>query len=72
MELAREDNKRTVKHAGGRLKACWKGDSTEAARLAATDERIFRALADAVERHAAKDPGARGPAPPVTPRSESQ
>ena len=31
-----------------------------AARLAAADERINRALADAVERHAAKDPGVRG------------
>lgn len=31
-----------------------------AARLAAADERINRALADAVESHAAKDPGARG------------
>ena len=30
------------------------------ARLAAADERISRALADAVERHAAKDPGVRG------------
>ena len=30
------------------------------ARLAAADERINRALADAVERHAAKDLGVRG------------
>ena len=37
-----------------------KGDSAGSARLAAADERIHRALADAVERHAAKDPGARG------------
>ena len=32
----------------------------KAARLAAGDERINRALAGAVERHAAKDPGVRG------------
>ena len=31
-----------------------------AARLGAADERLNRALADAVERHAAKDPGVRG------------
>ena len=31
-----------------------------AARLAAADEKINRALADAVERHAAKDPGVKG------------
>ena len=31
-----------------------------AARLAAADERINRALVDAVERHAAKDLGVRG------------
>ena len=31
-----------------------------AARLAGADERINRALADAVERHSAKDPGVRG------------
>ena len=36
------------------------GDSSGAARLAAADERINRALADAVERHATKDPGVRG------------
>ena len=47
--------------------ACWrriesllKGDSSGSSRLAATDERINRALADAVERHATKDPGMRG------------
>ena len=31
-----------------------------AAQLAAADERINRALADAVERHATMDPGVRG------------
>ena len=31
-----------------------------AARLGAADERLNRALAHAVERHAAKDPGVRG------------
>ena len=36
------------------------GDSVGAARLAAADERINRALADAVERHADKEPGVRG------------
>ena len=36
-----------------------KGDSSGPARLAAADESINRALADAVERHAAKDPGVR-------------
>ena len=36
-----------------------KGDSTGAPRPAAADERINRAVADAVERHAAKDPGVR-------------
>ena len=37
-----------------------KGDSSGSARLAAADERITRALAEAVERHATKDPGIRG------------
>ena len=37
-----------------------KGDPVGSARLAAADERINRALADAVERHATKDPGVRG------------
>ena len=37
-----------------------KGDSAGSARLAAADERTNRALVDAVERHATKDPGARG------------
>ena len=37
-----------------------KGDSSGSARLAADDERINRALADAVERHVTKDPGMRG------------
>ena len=37
-----------------------KGDFVGSARLAAAEERINRALADAVERHATKDPGVRG------------
>ena len=37
-----------------------KGNPAGSARLAAADERINRALADAVERHATKDPGVRG------------
>ena len=37
-----------------------KGDSSGSARLAAADERINRALAGAVERHATKDAGMRG------------
>ena len=37
-----------------------KGDPVVSARLAAADERINRAPADAVERHATKDPGVRG------------
>ena len=37
-----------------------KGDSAGSTRLAAADERINRALADAVERHATKVPGMRG------------
>ena len=37
-----------------------RGDSSGSARLAAADERINRALADAVERHATKDPEMRG------------
>ena len=37
-----------------------KGDSSGSARLAAADDRINRALANAVERHATKDPGMRG------------
>ena len=36
------------------------GDPVGSARLAAVDERIKRALADAVERHVTKDPGVRG------------
>ena len=43
-----------------RIEGLLKGDSVGAARLAAADERINRVLADAVERHAAKDPGVRG------------
>ena len=41
------------------MKACSR-DSTGAARLAAADERVNRALADAVERHATTNPGVRG------------
>ena len=37
-----------------------KGDSSGSARLGAVDERINRALADAVERHATKGPGMTG------------
>ena len=40
-----------------RIEGLLKGDSFGSARLAAADARINRALADAVERHAAKDPG---------------
>ena len=43
-----------------RVKACLKGDPVGSARLAAADERINRALADAVERRATKDAGVRG------------
>ena len=43
-----------------RIEGLLKGDSMGAARLAAAHERINRALADAVERHAAEDPGVRG------------
>ena len=43
-----------------RIEGLLKGDPSGSARLAAADERINRALADAVERHAAKDPGVRG------------
>ena len=42
-----------------RIEGLLKGDPSGSARLAAADERINRALADAVERHAAKDPGVR-------------
>ena len=38
-----------------RIEGVLKGDSSGSARLAAPDDRINRALADAVERHAAKD-----------------
>ena len=37
-----------------------KGDPVGSALLAAADERTNRALADAGERHATKDPGVRG------------
>ena len=43
-----------------RNEALLRGDSSGAARLAAADERINRALADPVERHSTKDPGTRG------------
>ena len=43
-----------------RIEGLLKRDSSGSARLAAADERINRALADAVERHATKDPGMRG------------
>ena len=43
-----------------------------AARLAAADERISRALADAVERHTGKDPGVRGILKRASPEWESQ
>ena len=43
-----------------RIEDLLKGDLAGSERLAAADERINRALADAVERHATKDPGVRG------------
>ena len=43
-----------------RIGGLLKGDPVGSARLAAADERINRALADAVERHATKGPGVRG------------
>ena len=43
-----------------RIEGLLKGDPSGSARLAAADERINHALADAVERHAAKDPVVRG------------
>ena len=43
-----------------RIEGLLKGDPVGSTRLAAADERINRALADAVERHATKDPGVRG------------
>ena len=42
-----------------RIESLLKGDSAGSARLAAADERINRALSDAVEGHATKDPGVR-------------
>ena len=42
-----------------RIPGILRGDSAGSARLAATDERINRALADAVERHATRDAGVR-------------
>ena len=53
-----------------------KGDSAGSARLATADDRINRALADAVEGHAAKESGVRGILKRVSatchPESESQ
>ena len=43
-----------------RIEGLLKGDPVGSARLAAGDERINRAVADAVKRHATKDPGVRG------------
>ena len=43
-----------------RIEGLLRSDSAGSTRLAAADERINRALADAVERHAAKDPRVRG------------
>ena len=43
-----------------RIEALLKGDSSGSARLAASDERVNHALADAVERHATKDSKMRG------------
>ena len=43
-----------------RIEGLLKIDSSGSARMAAADERVNRALADAVERHATKDPGVRG------------
>ena len=43
-----------------RIEGLLSGDLSGSARLAAADERINRALADAVERHAANDRGVRG------------
>ena len=43
-----------------RMEGLLKGDPAGSARLAAADERINLALADAVERHVTKNPGVRG------------
>ena len=43
-----------------RIEDLLKGDPVGSARLAAAYERINRALADAVERHATNNPGVRG------------
>ena len=43
-----------------RTEGLLKCDPVGSARLAAADERINRALVDAVERHATKDPGVKG------------
>ena len=42
-----------------RIDGLLKGDSSGSTRLGAADERINRALVDAVERHATKDPGTK-------------
>ena len=42
-----------------RIEGLLRGDPAGSIRLSATDERINRALADAVERHPTRDPGVR-------------
>ena len=42
-----------------RIEGLLRGDTAGSTRLAANDERINRAMADAVERHATRDPGVR-------------
>ena len=48
-----------MKHVRRRIESPLEGDSAGSARLAEADERINRALSDAVERHATKDLGVR-------------
>ena len=55
-----------------RIEGLLKGDAMGAARLAAADERINRAAADAVEGHAVKDLGVRGTLKRATCRPESE
>ena len=59
-ELVRSDCKGHSEACRRRTGSLLRGDSSGSARLAATDERINRALADSVERDATKDPGTRG------------
>ena len=61
-ELVRSDSKLTANNEAcrRRIESLLKGDSSGSARLAAADEGVDRALVDAVERHATKDPGMRG------------